>query len=256
MKVTNEWKPMFYAMLVAMVIVAFGSALTSCTFASGTEGAVDTPFGGGSISSPSVEAAAERMERELMTCKAPYMAHMDNPIAMQELCSCHLRRGQTNDYFFMTNCLRLRGSTTPPVPAIEQPQVAPQSPRGGQLEANLKAAEGLAVEPYLLDGVLHTGYGHNVQANAVLHEDMETAKAAASTVVGEDVYNGLSQRRKDALAELAFHVGEEGLRRFVELVRAVRNNLFHKAADELMDSDLGRKFPTRATRLANALRNG
>ena len=145
------------------------------------------------------------------------------------------------------------------IPVLNKEQgveVRPETPRGGQLEAALKAAEGLATEPYVIDGVLHTGYGHNIEANAALKEDIEAARAAVVAVLGQEVHEGLSQPRKDALTELAFMVGEKGLRRFTELVRAVKNGLFHSAADELMDSDLGRKFPSRASRLAAAIRKG
>ena len=251
----GEWKPTAWAMLVAMIVVAFGSALMGCTVAPGTESSVSTPFGGGSVKTADPISRAEAVNAALQACWGPLSHGGETPSVKALRCDCAREIGQVSTHWYATNCLSLPAGVVPVI-QVEEANVAPEAPRGGQLERDLKAAEGLAAEPYLLDGVLHTGYGHNVQANAVLHEDMETAKAAAATVVGEDVYNGLSQRRKDALAELAFNVGEEGLRRFVELVRAVKNGLFHKAAAELMDSDLGRKFPTRATRLANALRNG
>ena len=236
--------------------------MEGCTLAPGVESSVSTPFGGGSVKAPNPISRAEAVNAALQSCWGPLSHGGETPSVKALRCDCARSIGEVSTHWYATNCLSLPAGVVPQIkvePVLNKEQgveVRPETPRGGQLEANLKAAEGLAAEPYLLDGVLHTGYGHNVQANAVLHEDMETAKAAAATVVGEDVYNGLSQRRKDALAELAFHVGEEGLRRFVELVRAVKNNLFHKAADELMDSDLGRKFPTRASRLASALRNG
>ena len=251
---SSPWGAITTMIVMVLGIVAV-SMMMGCTInpPAGTTASVDTVFGDAEFSAPDKNAAAEVIEEELLKCIGPYQLAVDHPQAKQAFCDCYRRRGQTDSHTYLGNCV---GFPKPVLNKEQGVEVRPETPRGGQLEAALKAAEGLATEPYLLDGVLHTGYGHNVQANAVLHEDMETAKAAASTVVGEDVYNGLSQRRKDALAELAFHVGEEGLRRFIELVRAVKNGLFHSAADELMDSDLGRKFPTRASRLASALRNG
>ena len=141
-----------------------------------------------------------------------------------------------------------------PRPAVAAGRGEPLS----DLAQTLREAEGFSASPYAgPNGVPHIGYGHRLthaEADALLAQDIADARAAAQRVVGEPTWSGLTERRRDVLAEMAYMAGPTGLGRFRKMLEAVRAGDYDRAADEITASLL--RPPARAGRLATAMREG
>jgi len=133
-----------------------------------------------------------------------------------------------------------------------------------ELKKRLRQEEGLRLKPYMDDtGNLTIGYGHNLTANGI-------SFAVAEQLLEGDVYHAsdryfslpkeiqgrLNHARRRVLCELIFWIGYKGLLRFEVMLAAIKDGDFDKAADELMDSKIGRTYTTRTQELADALRAG
>ena len=145
----------------------------------------------------------------------------------------------------------------PPEPAADAP-----APTPGPVPdlAAIAEAEGFSPERYVGPGSApHIGHGHRVtpaEAGALLEADMAAALAAAERVVGNSYWASLSEGRREVLAELAFILGETGLRGFEQLLAAVRRADFVQAAAEIVASRMAEQIPARATGLARRMRDG
>jgi len=103
-----------------------------------------------------------------------------------------------------------------------------------KLIAYVKQAEGFRATPYKdVTGVLHIGYGHNLEAKKtgykriseaeatkLLVKDLKTAYARIS-VPGRSL-NSLSQQQLDILTDYSFHLGSN--RKFPKMTKAVLDN--------------------------------
>ena len=93
-------------------------------------------------------------------------------------------------------------------------------------------------------GNLTIGVGRNLDAKplsnsiilAILKEDVNDAIQDVKAIIGERVWELLSDNRKMALINLAFSLGERGLRKFQRMLTAIIENDFKKAGDELQQS--------------------
>lgn len=152
------------------------------------------------------------------------------------------------------------GAREPPAQADDPGPAVAAGPGEAQpdLAQRLRVAEGFSATPYPdPGGVPHIGYGHRLtraEAEALLARDIADARAAAERVVGAPTWNGLTERRREVLAELAYMAGPTGLARFTKMIEAVRAGDYARAADEINISLL--RPPTRAVRLANMMREG
>ena len=142
------------------------------------------------------------------------------------------------------------------VPAATEPPPGPAD----DFAQTLREAEGLSLVPYPdTGGVIHICYGHRLPidvpgCDALLVEDIDTAVAAAARVVGEPTWSGLTERRRNVLAEMAYMLGARRFRLFDLMLTALRAGDYERAAGEIKASLL--RPPTRAARLANAMREG
>jgi len=133
-----------------------------------------------------------------------------------------------------------------------------------ELKKRLREKEGLRLKPYQDDtGNLTIGYGHNLSANGI-------SWAVAARLLEEDVYHAsdhyfslpkeiqeqLNHARRRVIVELIFWLGFKGLLHFEMMLAAIKDGDFEKAADELMDSKIGKMYTTRTKELADALRAG
>ena len=132
------------------------------------------------------------------------------------------------------------------------------------LKERLREKEGLRLKPYQDDnGFLTIGYGHNLIANGIswtvaeqlLDEDVHYASDRYFSLPKE-IQERLNHPRRRVIVELIFWIGYKGLLRFEMMLKAIKDGDFEKAADELMDSKIGRAYTTRTKELANALRTG
>lgn len=114
--------------------------------------------------------------------------------------------------------------------------MAPQNIRD-----QLRRDEGSSRRLYYLKGVPHIGIGHNlrdkpISAGAedhIFQDDADDAEAAVKRVA--PWYEALSLPRRGVLVNLAFWVGEGGLRGFPKMLRAMQEERWRDAASELLD---------------------
>ena len=117
--------------------------------------------------------------------------------------------------------------------------------------------EGFRQEPYRdTGGVIHVGYGHNLEANRVLIADLRKAQTVARDVVGEETWARLNQTRQDVLTEMAFTLGSKGLSGFRRFLAAVHTGNWTVAAFEMADSLWAQQQGVRAIVLAEWMRKG
>lgn len=145
-------------------------------------------------------------------------------------------------------------------PAAAPADAAPTSESDPGLAATLREAEGFCATPCRgPNGKVHIGYGHALRitradGDALLAQDIADARAAAERVVGAPTWNGLTERRREVLTEMAYMAGPTGLARFEKMLAAVRAGDYARAADEITASLL--RPPTRTVRLAHMMREG
>ncbi len=129
------------------------------------------------------------------------------------------------------------------------------------LEQNIKRDEGLRLKPYRdSNGILTIGYGHNLeygitkkQAEMILKSDIENASKALINTFPWIVFT-TPVNKFNALIELTFWIGIDSVKGFKNMLAALKNQHWTIAAEQLMDSALGRNFTTRAQRLANVIK--
>ena len=116
-------------------------------------------------------------------------------------------------------------------------------------------------------GFLTIGYGRNVdpdggpgisqrEAMALLVHDIDACLADCITFYGDDLWAGMGQVRRDALANMRFQLGPSRFRGFERMHDAIRAKDWDRAANEALDSLWSRQTRNRATRIAQELRTG
>ena len=126
---------------------------------------------------------------------------------------------------------------------------------------NVKYSEGFSETPYEDDkGILTIGYGTNIsviskkEAELLLSNRINNAVKDVDKLLGYDVIIDLSDKQKDSLYELMYWIGLPRFSKFVKMIKALRSHNWNKASEEMMDSQLGVNYKTRANRLSNALK--
>ena len=66
----------------------------------------------------------------------------------------------------------------------------------------------------------------------------------------------MSQRRQEVLLKMSYNMGVPRLLKFRRMISALKKEDYNTAADEILDSDAGRKLTSRYTKLSNDMRNG
>jgi len=126
---------------------------------------------------------------------------------------------------------------------------------------NVKYSEGFSETPYEDDkGILTIGYGTNIsviskkEAELLLSNRINNAVKDVDKLLGYDVIIDLSDKQKDSLYELMYWIGLPRFSKFVKMIKALRSHNWNKASEEMMDSQLGVNYKTRANRLSSALK--
>ena len=148
----------------------------------------------------------------------------------------------------------------------------------------IRLDEGFRPAPYLdTEGELTVGYGRNLDAHPLTDEEVAylgrgdlaaqpLTPAEGEWLLGKDVavaeydisriFNrigeapGLTQRRVDALVNMAYNLGNTRLLEFEKMWDAYRRDDWDTVADEALSSVWATQVKGRATRIANALREG
>jgi len=131
------------------------------------------------------------------------------------------------------------------------------------LDKRVESDEGLGLAMYKDSlGNWTIGWGHNLNypisvkaAQVILKDDIRIARSDVSenfmwaiTYIPLRVFN--------VLVELCFWMGIEGLLSFHEMIAALKKKDYKRAAAELLDSSLGRKYPNRTNKLADIIAAG
>jgi lysozyme len=132
-----------------------------------------------------------------------------------------------------------------------------------RLKNQLRKHEGWQRTPYQdTKGVWTVGAGHNLQNGPPLSD------AAIELILDDDIadaerrcrrtfpwFEGLSDVRQTVVVELAFAMGLGGLGTFRNMLGAMVDGNWNRAADELLDSEWARDVGQRAHTLAEMLRS-
>lgn len=133
---------------------------------------------------------------------------------------------------------------------------------------NVKAAayirryEGFSKLPYKCPtGHLTIGYGHNLEngisekvALFILQEDLSRAERAVKDAF--PWWWKLDDARQFVLVDMAFNMGQAGLKGFKKMLAAIESGDFDKAAEEMLDSKYGRQVVHRARLNAEIMKTG
>lgn len=132
------------------------------------------------------------------------------------------------------------------------------------VEEFFKKHEGFKRYPYTCTaGKITIGWGWNLTDNGLpvdiceilLERTLQIATEDSKTVLGEDVYNRLSEVRKAILVDLAANLGLGRLRKFKNMIAAVKVGDYAKASLELIDSRWYTQVGIRGKDLAEAMVN-
>jgi|SRR5690554_6313570 len=130
------------------------------------------------------------------------------------------------------------------------------------LRSQLKRHEGLRLKPYRdTVGKLTIGYGRNLDDNGIsepeaemlLDNDIDRVAGELYRIRG---YNTLSPVRQTVIANMAFNLGTPGLMGFRRMWAAIERQDYESAAREMLDSKWARQVGSRATELAEIMRDG
>lgn len=129
---------------------------------------------------------------------------------------------------------------------------------------DLQMFEGYSGTPYRCPAGYQTiGYGRNLDANPItmeeatylLFHDVDRARTSARRVVQS--FDFLDEVRQDVLIQMAYQMGEIGLRGFRKMLAAIQIADFAEAANQMRDSKWWREDSrTRAETLARRMETG
>lgn len=131
-----------------------------------------------------------------------------------------------------------------------------------QLIQDLIRDEGMKTEPYhCTSGKLTIGVGRNLddrgiskgEAMYLLTNDIEIVEVELDARLSW--WRDMPDDVQRALANMAFNIGVPRLLNFERMLNALRHREFTVAADEAMDSRWSDQVGTRATRIAELIRN-
>lgn len=120
-------------------------------------------------------------------------------------------------------------------------------------------ADGVPV--VLLTGNLTIGVGRNLSAGGLSSDEIDLmlrndVNACIASLSFYYFFDALSTARKYALINMMFNLGYPRFKQFKNMIAALYDRDYDKAADELLDSDAARQLQARYQRLANIMRSG
>ena len=134
-----------------------------------------------------------------------------------------------------------------------------------KLREQLIEHEGLRLFPYkCTSGKTTIGCGRNLEdrgitreeAMTMLQNDIDECAADCVLIVGQSVWDKLSDARQRVLVDMRFNLGPKGLRTFARTLAAISQGRYADAAQYMLESKWARQVGRRATRLAKMMRDG
>ena len=131
------------------------------------------------------------------------------------------------------------------------------------LREQLIRHEGMQLYPYRDSvGKLTIGVGRNLDDRGISEEealrmlDRDILEAAADLGRAFPIVEALDERRYEVLVNMCFNLGVTRLKGFSRMWGYIEVANFEMAADEMLDSRWARQVESRATELADIMRNG
>ena len=130
----------------------------------------------------------------------------------------------------------------------------------------IKRNEGLSLKPYrCTKEKLTIGWGRNLddrgisrnEAEVLLSNDLEITFRCLTTVFGYELLKDLTHNRRLALVDMMLNLGAPRFWSFKNMIQAVKDGWWDKAAYEILDSKYARiDVPHRAKRNSELMRKG
>ncbi len=127
----------------------------------------------------------------------------------------------------------------------------------------LQSDEGLRLKPYhCTAGKLTIGYGRNLEDRGITEAEAEYLLENDVSEIYEDLaeiydfFTHLSPMRKAVLIDMAYNLGLSGLNKFQNMIKAIDDNNYSKAASEMLDSRWASQVGDRAERLSKLMKTG
>ena len=129
----------------------------------------------------------------------------------------------------------------------------------------IKKHEGLRLHPYKDSvGKSTIGWGRNLEdkgitqaeAELLLSNDVHDAEDDARALLGDGVFELLTDTRKAVMVNMAFNLGLTRLRKFVIMLKAIKEGRNLDAATAMLSSKWAEQVGVRATELARLWREG
>ena len=130
-----------------------------------------------------------------------------------------------------------------------------------KMTAELKRDEGFRGCAYRCTANKITiGYGHNIQdkpmpefiAEKLLQSDIIDAVEECERF---DWFHSLSDVRQRVIINMVFNMGAHGVSKFKKMIASIRNDEWHTASREMLDSKWANQVGDRAIRLSQMMRN-
>lgn len=132
-----------------------------------------------------------------------------------------------------------------------------------KLKNDLIVDEGLKLFPYKCTaGKITIGVGRNIQdigitkAEAMFMLDTDIDRVELELDCNIDWWRNVSEYRQRALANMCFNMGIKRLLGFKNMLLAMKQGDFNKAADEALNSNWAKQVGDRAKRIADMIRKG
>ncbi len=127
----------------------------------------------------------------------------------------------------------------------------------------LQSDEGLRLKPYhCTAGKLTIGYGRNLEDRGITEAEAEYLLENDVSEIYEDLaeiydfFTHLSPMRKAVLIDMAYNLGLGGLNKFQNMIKAIDDGDYSKAAFEMLDSRWASQVGDRAERLSKLMKTG
>ena len=131
------------------------------------------------------------------------------------------------------------------------------------LLATLRADEEFRSRPYRCSaGKLTIGYGRNLEDTGITQDEAEfllrgNVAHALRVAMGYAWFRRLSSTRQRVIVEMVFQLGPAGFHTFRNMRRALSDEDYQRAAEEMLDSKWAKlDTPQRAQRAADRMRRG
>lgn len=131
-----------------------------------------------------------------------------------------------------------------------------------QIKKMIKKDEGWSPKPYkCTEGIWTIGFGTNI--TRITREEGEMLlDLRLDKIINFDLLSltaelpNLNDSRKIVLINMLYQLGLQGVKRFKNMRRAIRNGDFEKASEEMLDSKWFKQTPDRCRRLSEIMKEG